>query len=270
MKIKRPVIRYHGGKFLLARWIISHFPPHRIYVEPFGGAASVLMQKPRSYAEVYNDVWDSVVNVFEVLRDPNLANELKLLLKLTPYSKKEFENSHIKTTSKVENARKFIFRSFSGFSSASANEFHATGFRANSNRSGNNPAHDWMNYPKNIDSFVERLRGVIIENKHYKDVISQHDSVNTLFYIDPPYLHETRKKVGAYQYEMTDKDHVSLSELLHKVDGMVIISGYNSKLYNHLYGGWDKVERIANADGAQKRIECLWISPKCSKVMKLF
>src|SRR4051812_17821987 len=89
--IKRPVLRYHGGKFMLAKWIIQNFPEHRIYVEPFGGAASVLMRKKRSYAEVYNDQWDTVVNVFNVLRDPESAKKLEMLLRLTPFSRSEFQ-----------------------------------------------------------------------------------------------------------------------------------------------------------------------------------
>src|SRR3954464_11961798 len=92
MKMKRPVLRYHGGKYLLAPWIISHFPQHKVYTEVFGGGGSVLMQKPRSYGEVYNDVWDTVVNVFKVLRDPVKAAELERLIRLTPFSRTEFEN----------------------------------------------------------------------------------------------------------------------------------------------------------------------------------
>ena len=85
-----PEKRYHGGKWRLAPWIIEHFPPHRVYVEPFGGAASVLLRKPRSYAEVYNDRWSDVVNVFRVLRDPVRAAALKRLIALTPFARDEF------------------------------------------------------------------------------------------------------------------------------------------------------------------------------------
>src|ERR1700749_1527418 len=90
-KITRPVLRYHGGKFLLAPWIASHFPTHRVYVEPFSGGASVLMRKERSYAEVYNDTWGIVVNVFRVLRNPEQAARLEELLRLTPFAREEFE-----------------------------------------------------------------------------------------------------------------------------------------------------------------------------------
>jgi DNA adenine methylase len=89
--IKRPVLRYHGGKFLLAPWIISHFPKHKIFVELFGGGGSILMRKSRSFAEVYNDKWDMVVNVFNVLRNADMAARLESLIRLTPFSRTEFD-----------------------------------------------------------------------------------------------------------------------------------------------------------------------------------
>src|SRR5579863_4352303 len=107
----RPILRYHGGKALLAPWIISHFPPHDIYVEPFGGAASVLMRKKRARVEIYNDLWKTVVNVFRVLREPEQAKELAHLLYLTPFSREEFEctgESHLAGLSEVERARRTI------------------------------------------------------------------------------------------------------------------------------------------------------------------
>jgi DNA adenine methylase len=73
LRVTRPVLRYYGGKFRLADWIISMFPAHRFFVEPFGGAANVLMAKPRSFGEIYNDLDSEVVNVFKVLRDPRTA-----------------------------------------------------------------------------------------------------------------------------------------------------------------------------------------------------
>jgi len=84
--IDRPVLRYHGGKFRIAPWVIEHFPPHRTYVEPFGGAAGVLLQKPRAYSEIYNDLDSDVVNFFQVLRDPAQLDRLLQACAATPYA----------------------------------------------------------------------------------------------------------------------------------------------------------------------------------------
>jgi DNA adenine methylase len=271
-KIKRPVLRYHGGKFLLAKWIISHFPKHRTYVECFGGGGSVLMQKPRSYAEIYNDKWDTVVNVFEVLRNPITAKELERIIRLTPFSRTEFnkcgEIELAKVTDPIEKARRTILRSFAGFGSASTNAKYSTGFRANSNRSGTTPAHDWVNYSDNITSFVERLKGVVIENKDYRDVIAQHDSSETLIYLDPPYVHSTRNMLrgnATYAWEMTDQDHIEMAEILSKVKGMAIISGYDCELYKSLFSDWLKIQRKTFGDGAVERTECLWLNDRAGK-----
>jgi DNA adenine methylase len=164
----RPVLRYHGGKWLLAPWIISHFPPHEIYVEPFGGAASVLMRKKRSRVEVYNDLWTTVVNVFRVLRDSEKADELAWLLYLTPFARDEYDHTSagdLEGLSDVEAARRTILRSFAGFGSASTNGAHSTGFRAVSDKTAPKAAANWANYAAQIRGFVERLRGVAIENR---------------------------------------------------------------------------------------------------------
>lgn len=97
----RPVLRWHGGKWLLAPWIISHFPAHNVYVEPFGGAGSVLMRKERSYAEVWNDLDGDVVNLFRVLRTSD-ADRLVALCRLTPFSREGFEESYAETPDDIE------------------------------------------------------------------------------------------------------------------------------------------------------------------------
>ncbi|HLA80416.1 MAG TPA: DNA adenine methylase [Thermoleophilia bacterium] len=266
MKAGRPVMRWHGGKWKLAPWIISHFPEHRVYVEPFGGAGSVLMRKPRSYAEVYNDLDGEAVNVFRVLRDPASAAELGRLMRLTPFSRKDFEAVVGKDDGAIERARMVIFRSFAGFGSASANFEYPTGFRSNSNRSGTTPAHVWAHYPDEIAAFVDRLQGVVIESRPAIEVMAQHDGLTTLHYVDPPYLHSTRrprkrarKEYGAW--EMSDEEHVELATVLHGLEGMVVLSGYRSELYDQLYMDWERDERKTFADGAAPRLECVWLSP---------
>lgn len=266
-RIRRPVLRYHGGKWRLAPWIISNFPPHRTYVEPFGGGGSVLMLKPRSFAEVYNDRWAVVVNVFRVLRDPAQAAALEASLRLTPFARDEFEETRAwadETGDPVEAARRTIFRSFAGFGSGSVNGDHSTGFRSNSNRTHTTPAHDWARYPDQVRLFVERLRAVVIENRPAVDVIAQQDHADTLFYVDPPYPHSTRnmrRGNANYAHEMTDADHAQLAEALHACRGMVVLSGYRCPLYEQLFGSWERRDVVALADGARARVECLWLNP---------
>lgn len=255
--MSRPVVRWHGGKWNLAPWIIAHFPPHRIYVEPFGGAASVLMQKPRAYAEVYNDLDGEIVNVFRMLRDR--GPELREQLALTPFSRAEFRLSYEPSADPLEQARRTVARTFMGFGSNA--HCRVTGFRSNSSRSGTTPARDWMNYPGATTAMTERLRGVTIEARDAAEVMRTHDGPETLHYVDPPYVAHTRDRGRDYQHEMTEADHERLAELLHSLDGAVILSGYRCALYDALYADWSRTETRALADGARQRIECLWINP---------
>lgn len=261
---ERPVLRYFGGKWLLAPWIISHFPPHRVYVEPYGGAASVLMQKPRSYAEVYNDLDSNIVAYFRILRDKDMSIELERRLRLTPFARDEFNEAYSSTTDPLEAARWLVIRSFMGFGSDGHNaESGKTGFRANSNRSGSTPAHDWVNFPDQIQKFTERLNGVVIENRDAFKVMLQHDGPETLHFVDPPYVHSTRGgKNHSYLHELSDTDHSKLLEFLVTLKGMVILSGYESRVYRSLK--WECRRRASLADGARKREECLWLNPAAS------
>lgn len=272
MAKSRPVLRYHGGKWLFARLLIGMFPPHRIYVEPFAGAASVLIQKPRSYGEVLNDKWDVVVNVFQCLRDPAKAEQLKESLRLTPFARTEFNAAfghRPKESGDVEAARLCILRSFAGFGSAATNGEYATGFRSNSNRSGTTPAQDWMHYPNSIDGFVARLRGVVIENKDALELKPQHDGPETLFYCDPPYQQGTRNMArgnSVYSCDMNDGDHRKLAQVIRAVKGMVILSGYACPLYDcELFPDWQRLEVPWRADGARKRVEVIWMNVEAAK-----
>lgn len=267
MTAKRPIVRYHGGKWKLAEWIISHFPSHRIYVEPFGGGGSVLLRKPRSYGEIYNDLDGEIVNVFRMARDR--GEELRRAIELTPFSRVDFLESYKSSPDPLEQARRTILRSFQGFGSAAACG-EVSGFRANSNRSGTTPAQDWRNYPEALVALIERLQGVVIEQRNAAQVMLQHDAPDVVHYVDPPYVHSTRSgKVRgtvtrkSYKHEMTDDHHIELAEVLHGLRGAVVLSGYRCKLYDQLYSSWRRVERHAKADGAKARIEVLWLSHSC-------
>lgn len=259
---ERPVIRYFGGKWLLAPWIIEHFPPHKVYVEPFGGAASVLMRKARSYAEVYNDLDGEIVNLFRILQCKTKAEKLERLLRLTPFARAEFDVAYRPSAIPLERARRLIIRAYMGFGSDGHNtDAGKTGFRANSNRSGTTPAHDWVNFPNQIKAFTDRLAGVVIENRDACEVMAQQDGPETLHFVDPPYVHETRGAKHNYRHEMTDTDHHKLCGFLQSLKGMVILCGYENPIYETL--GWAKEAKEAKAslaDGARERKEIIWMN----------
>lgn len=260
MRVSRPLLRYHGGKWKLAPWIVGLMPKHRIYVEPFCGAASVLIRKPRAYAEIINDKDDELIGLFTVVRDRGA--ELREALRLTPFSRREFERSYEASVDPLEQARRTVVRSFMGFGSNSHNK--ATGFRAHSHRSGTTPAMDWKNYPEALTGVIERLRGVTIENRDYAEIIAPHDAPDTLHFVDPPYVAASRDAGGDYRHEMTDSDHQAMAEVLHGLKGMVMLSGYASALYAEIFKGWHCEKKAALADGAKKRTECLWMNPACA------
>lgn len=259
-KPTRPVLRWHGGKWILAPWIISHFPEHRVYVEPFGGAGSVLIRKKRCYAEIWNDLDIEVVNLFQVLRSTD-ADRLIELLHLTPFSVSEFKQAYKQTSEPIERARRLVVRSFMGF--GSNGHQRKTGFRSNSNRSGTTPAHDWVNYPDCLRFSVERLKGVVVLNRDASDVMMGHDAKDTLHYVDPPYLPNTRDAGRDYAHELTFEEHQKLLETLKSLAGMAVVSGYPNDMYDTTLSGWHRVQRKALADGARERTEVLWINEQC-------
>ena len=267
---RRPALRWHGGKWLLAPWIIDHLPAHRVYVESYGGAASVMLRKPRAYAEIYNDLDAQVVRFFRVIQNQRKLARLNRLLRVTPFARAEFELAYELSGDEVEEARRLVVRSFMGFGSDGHNRAQKTGFRANSNRSGSTPAHDWQNYPDNLAALAERMMGVIIEQRPAIDVMLQHDGADTLHYVDPPYLPETRSTASrrgggqyhAYAHELSNDDHDTLLLALHGLQGMVVLSGYQSEKYEGALGNWRRIERVAFADGARARTEILWLNPR--------
>jgi DNA adenine methylase len=256
MKPTRPVLRWHGGKWMLAPWILQHFPTHRVYVEPFGGAASVLLRKDRAFSEIYNDLDGDVVGLFRVLRDRKASARLIVLLRLTPFGRAEFNASYGDSPYQVERARRLIVRSYMGFGSDSAQIAGNTGFRAQRVLSNRSPEKDWANYPGELAHAIERLREVVIERRPAMRVMQRHDSPETLHYVDPPYMPETRstkaRKGGtryhAYQHEMCRADHEKLLAFVRALTGYVVLSGYPTRLYEDALQGWKSVQTSALAD----------------------
>ena len=258
----KPIMRYHGGKWRIAPWIIGHMPPHRIYVEPFSGAASVLLRKPRSQVEVINDMHSRLINVFRVLRDPDKARGLEQQLRLTPYSIEEFFAAREPSDDPIEDARRMLILGYQAHGSTGPCGGKMCGWRRGLRPRGPSTADEWIRVPDHIAWWTQRLQGVYIEHDHAFEVIRRWDSPDTLFYVDPPYLEQTRSTgLGNYAHEMSASEHCDLARLLRSVRGMVIVSGYPSDLYDDLYHGWRCITRNAVADQQRATTEALWISP---------
>lgn len=263
--ITRPALRYHGGKWRLADWIISHLPHHHCYVEPFGGAMSVLLRKPASAIEVYNDLDSHVVGFFRVLQNPVLAEQLRRSLENTPYSRAEFVLAWQDCEDPVEAARRMVIRTAQSI--GAKKRLARNGWRAGPTHG--TPTAMWRGWPQHIPAYVERLRDVLIDAQSATDVIAQFDSPGTLFYVDPPYVLKTRagdhRKV--YAHELEDGEHIALLDQLLQVRGMVLLSGYRHPLYDEALVGWRRVDVHARAQSNQPRIESLWISPAAAAAL---
>lgn len=271
MSLSRAPIRYHGGKWLIADWIISYFPPHTSYVEPFGGGASVLLQKPEAEVETYNDLDEDVVDFFRVLRDA--PDALVRAIDLTPFARSEFEAAWEPAESPLERARRFYVRSWQARGMGeSAVE---TGWRRVRKPSRwRAPSQEWAT-TEQLYWVADRLRRVQIEREDAFMVIQRYDDQNVLMYLDPPYVPETLhgdRSDRAYRVGMPLEDHARLADLVSSLQAYVIISGYPGQLYHDLYEarGWRRVERSAqinNAGGDSRRAEALWLSPRTSAAL---
>lgn len=260
--LDRPALRYFGGKWRLAPWLIEHFPPHACYVEPFGGGASVLLQKGPSPVEVYNDADREVVTFFRVLRER--TGELLRAIELTPVARAELALACEPATDELEIARRFYVRSWQGRGARGRDSNTSWRYHRDAERR-RSVTEEW-NRIDHLWAVVARLKQVHLEYGAYAAVIERFDSPDTLFYCDPPYPVSTRSRLWAgrgYAVEMTDDDHRRLAGLLHGIRGMALVSSYPSALYDDLYGDWRRVTCRARTDGPTlvERTETLWLSP---------
>lgn len=258
MKPTRPVLRYFGGKWRLAPWIIGHFPVHGCYVEPFCGAASVFLRKAPAEFEVINDLDGDVVNFFWVLR--GRTEEFIGAIQNTPYSREEYRLAWQPVDDPLERARRYYVRVWQGWLGA-----HNPAWRyQHSNQRGKSVIKDW-NETEHLRVVARRLKQAFIECDKAIDVIKRYDQPHTLFYVDPPYLFDVRSKrwkAVAYQYEVDENYHCKLLKVLKEIRGMAIISGYSSALYDDQLRGWRRVETSARTTNTAKRaVEVMWLSP---------
>ena len=261
-------MRYHGGKFKDARRIMPYFPEHCLYAELYGGGAGVLLQKPISPQEIYNDLDGEIVNVFEVLRDKKTSSELYQSLRLTPYSYDEYLRSMDPSENPVEQARRTLVRSWLGVSPSKFSRGRRNGFRSfRKDEPKCGLGQSWIKWKEEIPRFCERLESVVIENRPAIDLMKKCDGPNTLFYLDPPYLHDTRRgtsKKLAYKHEMSMEDHTELLETILQLKSKVVLSCYDSPLYNEVLKGWEKISysAVSSDNKDPKRKETLYMNFK--------
>jgi DNA adenine methylase len=257
---------WYGGKFSHLRWLLPLLPDAHTYVEPFAGSGSVLLNRRPSAVEVYNDIDGEVCNFFSVLRQH--SEELIRQIGLTPFSREEYAKSLTTgpNIEPIERARRFYVRARQVRTGMA--QTATLGRWANcigNSRNGMAAAVSrWLGSVDSLPEIATRLLQVQIENRPAEEVIGIYDSPSTLFYCDPPYVHETRGDVNMYNNELFDEDHVQLAEMLTNVQGMVAISNYDNQLFEKLYPleKWTKVELPAKTIHSTKdtRSEVLWIN----------
>lgn len=259
MSLPRAVLKYPGAKWSLAHWIISHFPEHHSYLEPFFGSGAVLFTKARSNIETINDRDGDVINLFAWIRkDPE---RLARAVYWTPYARDIYEKAweaQYTETDSFQRAVDFYIRMMMGHG------FRTTGEKVGwkndiQGRERAYAADNWSKIPDIIFSAAERLRGVQIENRPAIELIQRFNFQNVLIYADPPYLLHTRNR-RQYRCEMTDTDHLELLEVLKAHQGPVILSGYESQLYNDALKSWARDEMSAQTQTATKRREVIWMN----------
>ncbi len=270
------IFPYFGGKFRLSPIIIKIMPPHQTYVEIFGGSGAVLFRKNPSKVEIFNDIDGNLINFFRILRDENKFKILQEKLELTPFSREEhflakskhknnIQKENSENYDEIERAREFYVNVRMAFSG-----MLGSGFSVSLER---NNAKIYFNAINKFPQFHKRIKNTAIENLDFRKLIQNYDSEQTLFYADPPYTYSVRKSKNDYEFEMSEKKHVELLEILMNVKGMVILSGYDSQLYEKLeHNGWLKTEHEQSLSVTKtknnkrdKRIECLWLNKNAQK-----
>lgn len=265
-KGKRNLIAFgwYGGKFSHLSWLLPLLPPCTHYCEPFGGSAAVLLNREPAAVETYNDIDGEVCNFFRVLRDHK--EKLTEAIGLTPFSREEFASACMldPDLDPVERARRFYVRARqvrTGLAQkASVGRWANCKLTSRAGMSG--VISRWLGATDALPEIAARLLRVQIENRPAEDVIRLYDSSQTLFYCDPPYIHDTRGDSKAYGYEMSDDDHRKLAAVLNEAKGMVAVSNYDCEIMNELFPPpkWHKLvgEERTNHATKGKRVEVLW------------
>lgn len=254
---------WYGGKFSHLDWLLPLLPECHHYCEPFAGSAAVLLNRVPSPVETYNDIDGEVVNFFRVLRTQK--EKLVEAVALTPFSREEFFialTTKAEPISDLERTRQFYVRARqtrTGLAQTSSLGRWAN--CKNTSRAGmSGVVSRWIGGLGSLGEIADRLLRVQIENRPAVDVVKLYDNSSTLFYVDPPYVHESRGDAKAYGFEMNDDEHARLASSLHACKGKVAISGYHCPLMDRLYSNWNRHESAEKYCHSvkQPRTETLW------------
>jgi DNA adenine methylase len=256
---------WYGGKFSHLSWLLPLLPKAHHYCEPFAGSAAVLLNREPAMIETYNDMDGEVVNFFRVLRDQ--PDALQRAIALTPFSREEFHgaiNSSGDAETPLERARQFfvLARQTRTGLAQSATLGRWANCKDTSRAGMSGVVSRWLGGIDGLPDIATRLIRVQIENRPALDVVGLYDSPKTLFYCDPPYLHDTRGDSKAYGHEMDDHAHIALARALNACKGKVAISGYRNDLMDRHYQGWRRFDAPAKQAHSvkQMRFECLWMN----------
>lgn len=235
---------YFGGKFTWLEQLYANFPNDFTHlVDVFAGSMCVSINYSGKVIKTANEINSDITNFFEVLRDHE--PELIRLLLLTPCSMQEYNNCWENSEDKIEQARRFYVRvrqSFFGLGAQRRNKgWHMA--KTQLNVACGETVSKWNNALEKLHEVAEVIRSNFqITNYDYLDCIDKIDFPKAFFYCDPPYPEETRASKNDYKFEFTTENHIQLSDKLHNIQGLAMISSYNSELYNELYKDWRKVE----------------------------
>ncbi len=246
------LLKYPGSKWRIAKWIIAHFPEHKVYCEPFFGSGAVFFNKKHVYTETINDIDGNVVNLFRVCREH--PDELARLIELTPFSRDEFKACYEKSDNPIEQARRTIVRYHQSFGASNSSK---NSWKNVQTFGGPRCATMWNYLPKTIAECAEVLKEAQIENIDAIELIRRYNDKNTLVYCDPPYLQSLRRK-NMYACEMDDDKHIELLAELKKSTSKIVISGYDNELYNQELKGWSTDTKVTTAQFGLHRVEKIW------------
>lgn len=265
----RPMVKIHGGKYYLSDWVISHFPADYEqygYIEPFFGGGSVFLNKNPSHYEVINDVDETIYSIVVAMHV--YPQEFMYELSQVSYDELTFKNAlelynkpNFFLLGDVEKAvtSYIVCR----MSRGGLRKSFAWSERFRGGKPGDLNA--WQSALRELPLLAERLSRAVFYHDDFRSIFRDYQGHYWFYYLDPPYLHETRGKSArkSYRHEMTKNDHIELLNccLAHK--GKILLSGYDNDLYNFMLSGWNKVTKeVANhsqqTPTKTKKIECLW------------